>query len=72
MRQIFFFLLLFVSIALHAQTIVGHVVDEATGENIGFASVFARKTTAIKTQNATPFRAAFSVYYHSNIIQTLF
>ena len=39
MRQIFFFLLLFVSIALHAQTIVGHVVDEATGENIGFASV---------------------------------
>ena len=27
------------SIVLHAQTIVGHVVDEATGENIGFASV---------------------------------
>ena len=39
MRQIFFFFSLFVSIALHAQTIVGHVVDEATGENIGFASV---------------------------------
>ena len=39
MRQIFFFFFLFVSIALHAQTIVGHVVDEATGENIGFASV---------------------------------
>ena len=38
-RVYFFFLLLFVSIALHAQTIVGHVVDEATGENIGFASV---------------------------------
>ena len=39
MRQILFILSLCVSIALHAQTIVGHVVDEATGENLGFASV---------------------------------
>lgn len=39
MRQILFFLLFCLSISLDAQTIVGHVVDEATGENIGFASV---------------------------------
>ena len=39
MRQVFVFIFLYFSIALHAQTIVGHVVDEATGENVGFASV---------------------------------
>lgn len=39
MRQIFSFIFICLSIVLHAQTIVGHVVDEATGENIGFASV---------------------------------
>ena len=39
MRLLFFFFSLCASIALHAQTIVGHVVDEATGENLGFASV---------------------------------
>ena len=32
-------LFVFLPLALHAQTIVGHVVDEATGENLGFASV---------------------------------
>ena len=39
MRQIFSFIFICLSIVLHAQNIVGHVVDEATGENIGFASV---------------------------------
>ena len=39
MRQVFVFIFLYFSIVLHAQTIVGHVVDEATGENVGFASV---------------------------------
>ena len=34
-----FFILYFIFSPIGAQTIVGHVVDEATGENIGFASV---------------------------------
>ena len=33
------FILYFIICPIGAQTIVGHVVDEATGENIGFASV---------------------------------
>jgi hypothetical protein len=39
MRHILISFFIILSSALHAQTIVGHVVDEATGENIGFASV---------------------------------
>ena len=39
LRVFLFFILYFIFIPIGAQTIVGHVVDEATGENIGFASV---------------------------------
>lgn len=39
MRHILISFFIILSSTLHAQTIVGHVVDEATGENIGFASV---------------------------------
>ncbi len=34
-----FYLFTFLPLTLQAQTITGHVVDEATGENLGFASV---------------------------------
>lgn len=34
-----FAIFVFLPFSLHAQTITGHVVDEATGENLGFASV---------------------------------
>ena len=39
LRVFLFFIFYFLFTHVGAQTIVGHVVDEATGENIGFASV---------------------------------
>ena len=39
LRLLLFFIFYLLFTPIGAQTIVGHVVDEATGENIGFASV---------------------------------
>lgn len=51
----------FLPLALHAQTIIGHVVDEATGENLGFASV-QYKGRHIAT--ITDLNGRFSIEYH--------
>ena len=61
MRQILFFLLVFLPLSLHAQTVVGHVVDEATGENIGYASVLykGRQIAAVSDANGR-----FTIPYH--------
>jgi hypothetical protein len=61
MRQILFFLLVFLSLSSHAQTIVGHVVDEATGENIGYASVLYKGHQIAAVSDAN---GRFSIPYH--------
>lgn len=61
MRNILFSFLIFLSISLHAQTIVGHVVDEATGENIAYASVLYKghRIAAVSDANGR-----FTIAYH--------
>ena len=61
MRNILFSFLIFLSISLHAQTIVGHVVDEATGKNIAYASVLYKghRIAAVSDANGR-----FTIAYH--------
>ena len=61
MRQLVFFLFVYLPLTLHAQSIVGHVVDEATGENIGYASVIYKghHVAAVTDPNGR-----FTIAYH--------
>ena len=61
LRVFLFLILCFIFSHLGAQTIVGHVVDEATGENIAYASVLykGQRLAAVSDLNGR-----FTIAYH--------
>ena len=61
LRFFLFFVFYLLFSHLGAQTIVGHVVDEATGENIGYASVMykGQRIAAVSDLNGR-----FTIAYH--------